>query len=200
MSKNKKNLLVIVTGIIALVLTGFLFVMSIRSEFKTYLSKEYPEQKFDVGYVKIDPIYGSYYSSVTCLDDSIPFGISKSFNTKKISEYYSQAKSTNQYNAKIRAIFNGSGIKSAIINVSGGSRSPFQNDGLYSQISLLITENVNLISVTKKTIAILRENNITAERLDLTQGKDKHVYEITLSPADCGLTESELETKVEQRK
>jgi len=75
-SKNKKNLLVIVTGIIALVLTGFLFVMSIRSEFKTYLSKEYPEQKFDVGYVKIDPIYGSYYSSVTCLDDSIPFGIS----------------------------------------------------------------------------------------------------------------------------
>lgn len=200
MSKNKRNLLVIVTGIIALVLTGFLFFMSIRSEFKTYLSKEYPEQKFDVGYVKIDPIYGSYYSSVTCLDDSIAFGISKSFNTKKISEYYSQAKSTNQYNAKIRAIFNGSDIKSAIINVSGGSRSTFQNDGLYSQISLSITENVNLISVTKKTIAILRENNITAQRLDLTQGKDKHVYEITLSPADYGLTESELEAKVEQRK
>lgn len=190
MSKSKKILLVIVTGILALVLTGFVFFMSIRSEFKTYLSKEYPEQEFDIGYVKFDPLYGNYYSYVTCLDDSIHFGISKSFSTKKISEYYSQAKSAIQRNSSLKAIFKGSDIETTILNVSGGS----------SQIYLHIIQNANLVAVTTKTIDILKKNSITVERLVLTQEKDKHVYEIILSPADYALTESELAAKVEQRK
>jgi len=199
-SKNKKVLLVSVAGILALVLTGFLFLMNIRSEFKNHLSKEYPGQRFAVGFIKYDPLYNHYFADVTCLDDAIPFRVGKNSYTKEISDYYSGVKSAGQYDSKIRAIFNDSDIKSTLINVSGGSRTPFQNDGLYDHINLTITENANLILVATKTISILRENSITAGRLNLTQGKDKHVYEITLSPADYTLTESELQAKVEQRK
>lgn len=200
MSKNNKVFLVSVVGMLALVLTGFIFFMSIRSEFENYLSKEYPEQKFDVGFVKIEPIYGNYFADVTCLDDYISFRISKSFNTKEIHEGYSQSKSANQYNSKIRAIFNNSDIKSDIKDVSGGSEIPFQNNGLYRQINLFITEDADMVSVATKTLTILKENNISAEIVGLTQERDKHVYEIRLSTDDYTLPKSELEAKVQRIK
>ncbi|HVJ47626.1 hypothetical protein [Desulfitobacterium sp.] len=200
MIKNNKVLLVSVAGILALALTGILFFISIRSEFINHLSKEYPEQKFDVGFVKIEPIYGNYFADVTCLDDYISFRISKNFRTKEIHESYSQSKSVNQYNSKIKAIFNNSDIKSEIKYVSGGGRIPFQDDGLYSQVNLTITEDANLVSVATKTLGILKENNISAETVGLMQEKDKHVYEIRLSTDDYALPKNELEAKVQMIK
>ena len=79
MLKNHKVLLVSITGVLALVLTWFVFTMNIRSEFKNHLSEEYPEQRFAVGFIKYDPLYNNYFADVTCLDDHIPFGISKKF-------------------------------------------------------------------------------------------------------------------------
>lgn len=93
MNKKHKVLQVSVAGILAMILlTAFLFFMNIRSEFINYLSKTYPEQKFEVGIVKIDPLYDNYFADVTCLDDYIPFRIGKNFNAKEIHEYYSRTK------------------------------------------------------------------------------------------------------------
>ena len=167
MSKKNKVLLVSIAGIIALVLTGLSFFMSIRSDFTKYLNEKYPGQIFRIGFVKIEPIYGNYFANVTCLDDKISFPISKSFNTKEIREDYPQAKSHVQYNSKLRDIFYGSDIKRYIIDLSGGGKIPFQNDGLYSQINLHITEDADLISVARRSISILRENKITAETVGL---------------------------------
>lgn len=200
MSKNNKVLLVSVAGILALALTGILFYINIRSEFINHLSKEYPKQKFDVGFVKIEPIYGNYFANVTCLDDYISFPISKSFNTKIISEDYPQYKSRIQYNSKIRDIVYGSNIRSYVNEVTGGGKIPFQDDGVYSQINLYITEDADIVSVATKTLAILNENNISAEIVGLMQEKDKHVYEIRLSTDDYALPKSELEAKVQRIK
>lgn len=57
-----------------------------------------------------------------------------------------------------------------------------------------------MVPVVTKTIAILKENNISAGIIDILQEKDKHVYELSLSPADYYLSKSELEAKIEQRK
>lgn len=200
MFKNHKVLLVSVTGVLALVLTWLLFTMNIRSEFKNHLSKEYPGQRFAIGFIKYDPLYNYYGADVTCLDDHIPFGISKNSYTKQISDYYSGVKRADQYNSKIKPIFDNSDLKNAIVSVSGWGSSPFKDDGVYTQISLAITENANMVSVVTKTIAILKENNISAGIVDILQEKDKHVYELSLSPADYSLSKSELEAKIEQRK
>ena len=200
MSKNYKVLLVSVVGVLALILTGFIFFMSMRSEFENYLSKVYPEQKFNVGFVKIEPIYGNYIADVTCLDDYISFRISKSFNANEIHEDYSQSKSVNQYNSKIKAVFNNSDIKNNIEDVIGGGKIPFQNNGLYEQINLYLTKDADMVSVAAKTLTILKENNISAEVVILTQEKDKHVYEIHLSTEDYALPKSKLEDKVQRIK
>jgi len=174
--------------------------MNIRSEFKNHLSEEYPEQRFAVGFIKYDPLYNNYFADVTCLDDHIPFGISKNSYTKQISDYYSGVKRADQYNSKIKPIFDNSDLKNAIVSVSGWGSSPFKDDAVYTQISLAITENADMVSVVTKTIAILKENNISAGIVDILQEKDKHVYELSLSPADYSLSKSELEAKIEQRK
>ena len=198
--KNHKVLLVSITGVLTLVLTWFVFTMNIRSEFKNHLSEEYPEQRFAVGFIKYDPLYNNYFADVTCLDDHIPFGISKNSYTKQISDYYSGVKRADQYNSKIKPIFDNSDLKNAIVSVSGWGSSPFKDDAVYTQISLAITENADMVSVVTKTIAILKENNISAGIVDILQEKDKHVYELSLSPADYSLSKSELEAKIEQRK
>ena len=200
MSKNKKILLVVITLIFALVLTWFLLAMNIRSEFKNHLSKKYPEQRFDVGFVKIEPINGYYFADVTCLGDYISFPISKSFNTKIISEDYPQYKSQIQYNSKIKDIIYGSNIKSYVNEVTGGGKIPFQDDGVYSQINLYITEDADMVSVATKTLTILKENNISAEIVGLMQERNKHVYEIRLSTDDYALPNSEIAAKVQRIK
>lgn len=200
MFKNHKVLLVSVTAVLALVLTWFLFTMNLRLEFENHLSKEYPGQRFAIGFIKYDLLYNNYGADVTCLDDHIPFGISKNSYTKQISDYYSGVKRADQYNSKIKPIFDNSDLKNAIMSVSGWGSSSFKDDGVYTQISLTLTENANMVPVVTKTIAILKENNISAEIVDILQEKDKHVYELSLSPADYSLSKSELEAKIEQRK
>lgn len=198
--KNHKVLLISVTAILALVLIWFLFTMSIRSEFKNHLSQEYPGQRFAIGFIAYDLLYSNYGANVTCLDDSIPFGISKNSHTKEISDYYSGVKRADQYNSKIKPIFENSDLKSAIMNVSGVGSSPFKDDEVYNQISLDLTQDADMISVATRTIEILKENSISTGIVDILQEKDKHVYELSLSPADYFLSKSELQAKVEQRK
>jgi len=198
--KNHKVLLIVIAGILALVLAGSLFFMSIRSEFINHLSKEYPGQRFAVGFIKFEPLYGNYFADVTSLDDSIPFQVSKNSHTKEISDYYSGVKRAGQYNSKIKAIFNNSDIKSYIRDVSGWGRSTFTTDAVYDEITLSITEGADMVSLVSETIAILKENNVSTEIVRLIQEKDKHLYELSLSPADYSLSKSELEAKIEQRK
>lgn len=196
MSKKNKVLLISFTGVLALVLTWFLFTMSIRSEFKNHLSKEYPGERFAIGFIIYEPLYENYCANVTCLDNHIHFGISKSSNIKEISDDYSGFK----YNSKIKSIFDNSNLKNAIVSVTGTGSSHFKDDGVYTQINLTITENSDMVSVVTKTITMLSENNISADIVYIQQEKDKHVYELSLSPADYSLSKSELEAKIEHRK
>jgi len=198
--ENHKVLLISVTAILALVLTGFLFTMNIRSEFNNHLSEKYPGQKFAIGFIAYDLMYGNYGAHVTCLDDHIPFGISKNSYSKQIEDYYSGVKRADLYNSKIKPIFENSDLKNAIQNVSGSGSSLLKDDRVYDQISLDITADVDMISVTTRTIEILKENNISTGIVDILQEKDKHVYELRLSPADYSLSKNELEAKIEQRK
>lgn len=200
MIKKHKVLLICITGVLALVLTWFLFTLSIRSEFKDHLSKAYSEQKFAVGVIRYDPLYNNFYAYVTCLDDNIPFGISKNSYTKQISDYYSGVKRTEQSNSKIKPIFENSDLKNAIVNVSGVGNTFFKDVEVYDRISLSITAEADMISVATRTIEILKGNNIAAGIIDILQEKNKHVYELSLSPADYSLSKIELQAKVEQRK
>lgn len=201
MDMGKKRKIIIPAAIgLGLLITGFAYLMQIRGGFKDYLSEKYPEQMFQVGFVKIDPIYGNYFTTVSCLDDDVSFPIRKSFRTENINESYLQTKSHNQYNAYIKEVFNESGIKNHIISVTGGGKDHYQNDGHYDQINLYLTEEADLISVTKTALNLLREKGVQADTVILTQEKDGHVYELYGSTADYPLTEDQLREKIRKIK
>jgi len=201
LTEKVKIFLISTIGILlVLILTAFISLMCIRGEFTEYLEEKYSGLSFKVGFTKVDLIYGKFYTNVTCLNDSTSFPISKSFKTKDIHEDYIQYKSQIQYNSKIKRMFNGSGIESYIKSVTGGGKIPFENGGIYTQINIYLTDDAEHISVVKKVLYVLKENNISAERIILTYEKDKHVYEIWLSSDDYPLTENEIEAKVKKIK
>jgi len=174
--------------------------MGIRGEFKIYLSENYPQSDFTVGFTKIDPIYGYFYASVTCMDDDVIFSISKSFNTQKINDNFLESKNKIQYNSKIKEIFESSTIKNEIKAVTGGGKSLFGTGYFYDEIYVHILDNVDAIPVAGKVLTVLKENKIHAETIIITYEKEKHVYEIVLSSDDYGLTNKEIESKVQKIK
>jgi hypothetical protein len=174
--------------------------MGIRGEFVKHLAEKYPEQSFAVSFTKIDPIYGKFYAKVTCLDDYTPFPITKSFKTKEISDDYLQYKSRNQYNSRIQEVFTGSDIESYLKSVTGGGKTLFENGGVYEQINIHLSNDIEHISVSKKVLNILKGNNIAAERVIITWEEDKHVYELRLSLDDYLLPEKEIEAMVQKIK
>jgi len=191
---------IIISIIIILVLSVFIFLISIRGEFTSYLEEKYPGQAFHVRFVKIDPIYGKYYAKATCLGDYTSFTISKGFTGKIIGESYFQNKSQNQYNAKINAMFYGSDIESSIRSVTGSSKLPFDNNAAYNQINIKLTENIAHATVIKKMMNTFKENHIFAEKIIFTYEKDNHLYRIELSSSDYELKENEIEAKIERHK
>lgn len=201
MSKKRRMIISAAMGL-GLLIAGFVYLMQIRGEFKDYLSEKYPEQTFQVGFIKIDPIYGSYFTTVSCLDDDVSFPIRKSFRTENINESYLQTKSHNQYNAYIRELFNESGIKGHITSVTGGGKDKehYQNDGHYDQINLYLTQEAELISITQTALNLLREKGVQADTVILTQEKDGHVYELYGSTGDYALTEEQLREKIRKIK
>ncbi|HPW42000.1 MAG TPA: hypothetical protein PLW98_10845 [Bacillota bacterium] len=197
MSIKLKKILTGIIGIsIVLVLTAVMFLSGIRGEFAGYLNERYPDLSFEVGFAKIDPIYGKYYALVTCLDDGTSFPIAKSFNSKKIHDDYPQYKSRNQYNSKIQGVFSGSGIESSIKSVTGGGKKPFEAGAAYEQINIHIADDAEHLAVVKEVLSLLAKNDIAAERVIFTYEKDKHVYELWASPEEHSLTEDELKAKV----
>ncbi|NLK51127.1 MAG: hypothetical protein GX295_01595 [Syntrophomonadaceae bacterium] len=200
MSKRTKVFLICIIGIFAFVLTGLLFLMGIRGEFKTYLRETYPSLSFAVEFTKIDPIYGKFYSKATCLNDYVSFPISKSFKTKQIYEDYPQYKSQIQYNLKIRGMIEGSEINSFIRSVSGGGKIPFENGNAYTQINMYLTENADAILVATKFLSIIKENNISTEKIILIYERDKHIFEMVLSSGDYDLSADELQQKIKMIK
>ncbi len=202
MNKNRKMYLISVLGILgAVCLAVFIFLLGVRGEFTKYLEEKYLDQSFKVGFTKIDPIYGKFYGGVTCLDDGTHFTISKSFNTKKIRENYLENKNRNQYNAKIKGIFDSNDIENHIRSVTGSGKMPFESNGQYTQININLKDDVEQpIMVIKKVLNVLKDNNIWGERIIFTYEKDKHVYELWLSTDEYDLTGKEISEKIRKIK
>jgi len=198
--KSVKRRSIIVGMLLVLVLSGFFLSVSIRREFTGYLIDAYPGETFSVEFVKVDFIYGKYYAGATSLKNNTSFAISKSFGTGKINEDYLQTKSQNQYNSRLRSIFQGNSIERDIKNLSGGGKMPFDNPGVYDQINVTLTDDARHIPVTKKVLNELKEHDISAQRVIISFEKDRHVYEIWLSSDDHLLEEREIEAKVRKIK
>ncbi len=192
---NKTKVILIGIGGLLLVLTSIalIFLTAIRGEFKEYLGNKYPNHTFHVGFTKIDPIYGKFYANATCLDDETAFPISKSWNTKIIYEDYLQYKSVIKYNSQIEGVFNGSDIRIYLKRITGLSKL---DDGVYTQINITLTDDAEPIVVTKKVLDILKQKNISAERVIVSYERDKNVCEIHLASGDFGLDEDGLRAKV----
>jgi hypothetical protein len=179
---------------------AFVFLLNIRSEFTKYLDTKYTEQSFKVGFTKIDPIYGHYYANVTCLNDETSFPISKGFKTKKINDDYIQYKSRNQYNFKIKSIFDGTNVQKNIRSVTGGGKTPFENSASYEQVNIYLISNTDQVTAAKEVLKIIKDKDIYAEKVIFTYEKDKHVYELHLSSNDYNLTEEEIELSIRKIK
>ncbi|MBK5242508.1 hypothetical protein [Clostridium sp.] len=194
---KKKVVLINVGGIMLVVIViAFIFLLSIRSEFAKHLDTKYPELSFKVGVTKIDIIYGNYYANVTCLDDETYFPISKDFKTKNILDSYIQYKSKIQYNTKIKNIFDGSDIQKSIKKATGGSKGIFENNALYEQVNIDLISNTDQIAVAKEVMKILKEKNISVEKVIFMYEIDMHVYELWLTSKDYKLTDKEINDKV----
>lgn len=198
---DKRKLSIISFGILlVLILIVFISQMGIRGQLTRYLEEQYSGLVFDVGFVKIDPIYGKFYAKVTCLEDYAVFPISKGFKSKDIYEDYPGYKSRIQYNSRLRSMFDGSNVESSIKSITGGGKIPYQDDGIYDRIYVDLTDEARHISVIENVLNVLKKNNISAETIVFIYEKNKHVYEIQVSSDDYDATESEIEARVFQRK
>jgi hypothetical protein len=200
MNKKGRIKLIIIGGITFAVIFVFIYLLNIRNEFVQYLKVQYPEQSFKVGFTKVDILYDKYHASAVSLADDIHFGVFKAFNTSNIHTNYDDLKNSAQYKSKLKGIFEGSAVEKDIINVSGGSKAPYDNSGTFEQISIHLISDTDHISDAYKIIKILKDNKITAERVDFMYEKDKNVYELVLSSNDFNLTEKDLESKVRKIK
>ena len=199
MTRNKIFLAVILLAVVLIIISAA-FLFNVRSGFIEHLEKRYPGQKFSVGFVKIDLIYSKYIANVTSLDDNISFPISLSFKTKKIHEDYPQYKSQVQYNTKLKDVFESSDLKYSVREVTGSGKIPFQNGGQYNQINVYITEGSEIAFVAHGVLFLLKDNNISSDRIIFTQEKEKHVYELHLVKGDMNMNQAELEAKIQRIK
>ena len=199
MSRNK-IFLAVTLFVLVLIITTAAFLFNVRSGFIEHLEKRYPEQNFSVGFVKIDPIYGSYIANVTSLNDDISFPISRSFQTKKIHEDYPQYKSRIQYNAKLKNIFESSDLKYSVRQVTGSGKIPFQNGDQYNQINIYLSAEHEITLIAVKVLSLLKDNHISSDKIIFTQEKEKHVYELHLVKSDLNLNQAELKAKIQRVK
>ncbi|HZW82810.1 MAG TPA: hypothetical protein VFF14_05195 [Candidatus Deferrimicrobium sp.] len=191
LKKQTKVIFSILGGVIAVfILMYYISLNLISVEFKQHLIKQYPNESFRVGFVKIDPIYGTYFAEVTSVSSETTFGIRKIWKTNEIQENYLQRKSAAKSNSEIEKELEG--VSNSLIGVSGNKVA----EGQYGLISLDLKDGVEPLSTTRKALNALKSNNITAEMLIVRYGDAKHVYEIHLTPGDYSLTEDELKSKV----
>jgi hypothetical protein len=200
MISKRKVVIGLVTLLFIIIATGLTSLFSVKSEFEKYLQKRYSQLTFKIGFTQIDPIYGKFYASATCIQDGVAFPIAKDFKTEQITEDYEQYKSVIQYNSKVKAALNDSDVKSYILDVTGGGEVPFQDERSYDQINIELAKNTNQITLVRKILSILHERNIHYEKVIFTWELDGHIYELQVSSADSLLSEDDLENKEKQLK
>ncbi|MGG7057350.1 hypothetical protein ACQPUY_11145 [Clostridium nigeriense] len=192
----KKVILSIISVIILVIVLLIFKLINLRSEFEKYLKVTYTNNIFQVDLPKIDFIYGSYYSNVFCINDSISFNISKSWSTKKISEYYMEIKNQEKNNSEIAQIFSDTEVEKYISSISGGSKIPTVEKDTYGAIYLSIMPDSEMVSVTKDIFQLLKEKKISVEEINITYEQNKGVYEGHFSDKDYDLDVNEIEAKI----
>jgi hypothetical protein len=192
----KKVVLSFISVIILVIVLVIFKLINLRSEFEKYLKITYPNNIFQVDLPKIDFIYGSYYSDVFCINDSITFQISKSWSTKKISEYYMDIKNQEKNNSEIAQIFSNTEVEKYISSVSGGSKIPTVEKDTYDVIYLSIIPDSEMVSVTKDIFQVFKEKNISVEEINITYEENKGVYEGHFSDKDYYLEVNGIEAKI----
>ncbi len=201
MTVGKKKTISTIFWIIVVVLIAlFGFLLFVRFELSDFLEAKYPDKTFSVGLTKIDPIYGKFYVSGTCLDDDTVFGVFKSWNTKNISDNYRETKSQNEYNEMIRSIFLFDPINSEIESITGSGKNLFIGSPDYEQINFYLTDEKDHADDIEVILDRLEERKIEAKAIIMTYEKDGHLYSIRLSSEDYGLGEEEIKSRVEMIK
>lgn len=192
----KKRILSIST-IIILVIAFLIFrLINVKKEFEEYLKVNYPKSIFQVDLPKIDVIYGNYYSDVFCISDSISFKISKSWNTKQLSEYYSEIKNKEKNNFEIAEIFSNSEVEKYISSISAGSKFPTTENYKYDAIYISIIPDTDMLSITKDIFNLLKEKKIEVDEINITYEKNMGVYEGHFSDKDYDLNINEIQDKI----
>lgn len=192
-----KKIIVSISTIIILVTAFLIFILiNVKKDFEEYLKVNYPNNIFQVDLPKIDVIYGSYYSDVFCINDSISFKISKSWNTKQVSEHYSEMKNKEKNDSEIAEIFSNSEVEKYISSISAGSKFPTTEKYKYDAIYISIIPDTDMLSITKDIFNLLKEKKIEVAQINITYEKDMGVYEGHFSDKDYDLNINEIEDKI----
>ena len=192
----KKRILSISTIIILVIVFLIFRLINVKKEFEEYLKVNYPNNIFQVDLPKIDFIYGNYYSDVFCISDSISFKISKSWNTKQLSEYYSEIKNKEKNNFEIAEVFSNSEVEKYISSISAGSKFPTTENYKYDAIYISIILDTDILSITKDIFNLLKEKKIEVDEINITYEKNMGVYEGHFSDKDYDLNINEIQDKI----
>lgn len=192
----KKRILSISTIIILVIVFLIFRLINVKKEFEEYLKVNYPNNIFQVDLPKIDFIYGNYYSDVFCISDSISFKISKSWNTKQLSEYYSEIKNKEKNNFEIAEVFSNSEVEKYISSISAGSKFPTTENYKYDAIYISIIPDTDILSITKDIFNLLKEKKIEVAEINITYEKNMGVYEGHFSDKDYDLNINEIQDKI----
>ena len=192
----RKIILSISTIIILVISVAIFILINVKKDFEEYLKVNYPNSVFQVDLPKIDFIYGSYYSDVFCISDSISFKISKSWNTKQISENYSEIKNKEKNNFEIAQVFSNSEVEKYIRSISAGNKFPKTEKYKYDAIYLSIIPDTEMISITKDIFNFLKEKKIEVAEINISYEKNMGVYEAQFSDKDYDLNINEIEEKI----
>ncbi|MGG7144175.1 hypothetical protein ACQPVP_12005 [Clostridium nigeriense] len=192
----KKIILSISISFILVISLLIFILINAKKEFEEYLKVNYPNNIFQVNLPKIDVIYGSYYSDVFCISDSISFKISKSWNTKQVSEHYSEIKNKEKNNFEIAQIFSNSEVEKYISSISAGSKFPTTEKYKYDAIYISVIPDTDMLYITKDIFNLLKEKKIEVAEINITYEKNMGVYEGHFSDKDYDLNINEIEDKI----
>lgn len=192
-----KKIILSISTIIILVIAFLIFILiNVKKEFEEYLKVNYPNNIFQVDLPKIDFIYGSYYSDVFCISDSISFKVSKSWNTKEISDHYIDIKDNEKNNFEIAEIFSNSEVEKYISSISAGNKFPTIEKYKYDSINIIIIRNNDMLSIISDILKTLKENKVKVDEIGITYEKDMSVYEGHFTDKDYDLSINEIEEKI----
>jgi hypothetical protein len=179
-------------------------------DFKNYLHGKYIDKTFKIDWIKYDPLYQRFYSTVKCSSDGTEFPISKQGS---ISEEYIKIKNANAIHSYVNSLLGKEDFNKYISDIGAGVKDE-QLAGIDKETDYCkfnyniyidfkynsITGNKQFADLTYEIIKKLKSSNIKIDSISLDYEKGKEVYSLSLRGNDIDGQATDIQNHIRNRK